>query len=489
MKHATKRGMDYSPVRFHVASKSKSKHMKKVNYFLAALLGLSIQFASAQVKKGSVLIKNATVLTITEGTLENSDVLVQDGIIKKVGQNLNAPNGVTTIDATGKYLMPGIIDAHSHLGLDVVNEATSPIVAEVRMKDMVNPFEVGIYRALAGGVTISHAMHGSANVIGGQNATLKHRWGSTDPADIIMQDAPRTIKFALGENPTRVHGRGNGIQPRTRMGVEAILRNGFNEAIQYKKAWDKYNAESSQKGSTALPPVHNERLQILSDILEGKIIIHCHSYRADEIYMLINVARDFGITKLVFQHTNEGFKVAPEIAEYTMGASVFADWWAYKFEVYYSTAYNAAILTENGAITSINSDDAELIRHLYHEAAKTQRYGGMTDEQALSMITINPAKQLGISDKVGSIEEGKQADLVIFEGHPLSSYAIPQMTFVDGVKYFDIKEDADDQRMKVSPTEMVEPVMLSEGHIDRCMQDTEELFAVTKELFLFHHMH
>ena len=459
--------------------------MKKVNYFLAALLGLSIQFASAQVKKGSVLIKNATVLTVTNGTLENSDVLVQDGIIKKVGQNLSAPSGVQTIDATGKYVMPGIIDAHSHLGLDVVNEASSPIVAEVRMKDVVNPYSIGIYRALAGG--ISHAMHGSANVIGGQNATLKHRYGSTDPAEIIMQDAPRTIKFALGENPTRVHGRGNGIQPRTRMGVEAVLRNGFNEAIQYKKAWGEYTTASSQKNSTALPPVHNERLQVLSDIIDGKIIIHCHSYRADEIYMLINVARDFGITKLVFQHTNEGFKVAPEIAEYTMGASVFADWWAYKMEVYYSTAYNAAILTANGAITSINSDDAELIRHLYHEAAKTQRYGGMTDDQALSMITINPAKQLGIADKVGSIEEGKQADLVIFEGHPLSSYTVPQMTFVDGVKYFDIKEDANDQRLRVSATEMVEPIMIFEGHDSRCMQDTESLFETTEALFNLNH--
>ncbi|MCE7056030.1 amidohydrolase family protein [Algoriphagus sp. AGSA1] len=462
--------------------------MRKANYILAALLGLSIQLASAQVKKGSVLIKNATVLTVTNGTLENSDVLVQDGIIKKVGQNLNAPNGITTIDASGKFLMPGIIDAHSHLGLDVVNEATAPIVSEVRMKDVVNPYEVGLYRALAGGVTISHAMHGSANVVGGQNATLKHRWGSIDPAEIIMEDAPRTIKFALGENPTRVHGRGNGIQPRTRMGVEAILRNGFNEAIQYKKAWEEYNKVSSQKGNTASPPVHNERLQILSDIIDGKIIIHCHSYRADEIYMLINVAKDFGITKLVFQHTNEGFKVAPEIAEYTMGASVFADWWAYKFEVYYSTAYNAAILTENGAITSINSDDAELIRHLYHEAAKTQRYGGMTDEQALAMITINPAKQLGIDDKVGSIEEGKQADLVVFEGHPLSSYAVPQMTFVDGVKYFDRIEDADDQRIKVSPTQMVEDVILYTDHEERCMQGTEDLFATAN--FLFHrHSH
>ena len=307
--------------------------MKKLSYILAALVGLSMQFAIAQTPKGSILIKNATVITVTKGTLENTDVLVQDGIIRRIDQNISAPSGVQTIDASGKYVMPGIIDAHSHVALDVVNEATAPIVAEVRMKDVVNPYEIGIYRALAGGVTVSHAMHGSANVVGGQNATLKHRWGSSNPADIIMEDAPRTIKFALGENPTRVHGRGNGIQPRSRMGVEAILRNGFSEALQYKKRWADYNEAKSQKGNTMVAPEYDERLQTLVDILDGKIIIHCHSYRADEIYMLINVARDFGIKKLVFQHTNEGFKVAPEIAEYTMGASVFADWWAYKFEV------------------------------------------------------------------------------------------------------------------------------------------------------------
>lgn len=463
--------------------------MKKLNLIFAAVLGMGLNYSQAQTPKGDLLIKNATVLTVTKGNLENTDVLVQDGLIKQVGKNLSAPSGVETIDASGKYLMPGIIDAHSHVALDVVNEASAPIVAEVRMKDMVNPYEIGIYRALAGGVTISHAMHGSANVVGGQNATLKHRWGSKDPADIIMQDAPRTIKFALGENPTRVHGRGNNIQPRTRMGVEAILRNGFNEALQYKKSWESYNAAKGQKGNTVAPPVFNERLQTLAEILDGKIIIHCHSYRADEIYMLINVAKDFGITKLVFQHTNEGFKVAPEIAEYTMGASVFADWWAYKMEVYYSTAFNAAILQRNGVITSINSDSAELIRHLYHEAAKTQRYGGLSDDEALAMITINPAKQLGIDDKVGSIEVGKQADLVIFEGHPLSSYAVPQMTFVDGVKYFDIKTDKDDQRQFVSATEMVEPVYLHTEEDHQCLQGVEEYFHAFMGTFMQDHNH
>ena len=459
--------------------------MKKHIYLIAAFLGLGVGISQAQVQKGSVLIKNATVLTVTKGNLESSDVLVQNGIITQLGKNLTAPAGVNTIDASGKYLMPGIIDAHSHVGLDVVNEASAPITSEIRMKDVVNPTDMGIYRALAGGVTVSHAMHGSANVVGGQNATLKHRWGSMDPADIIMHDAPRTIKFALGENPTRVHGRGNGIQPRSRMGVEAVIRNGFNEAIQYKKAWETYQLAKNQKGNTTPPPAYSERLQTLADILDGKIIIHCHSYRADEIYMLINVIKDFNIKKVVFQHTNEGFKVAPEIAEYTMGASVFADWWAYKMEVYYSTAFNAAILQKNGALTSINSDSAELIRHLYHEAAKTQRYGGLTDEEALAMITINPAKQLGIEDKVGSIEVGKQADLVIFEGHPLSSYAVPQMTFVDGVKYFDIKKDNNDQRQWVAATEMVEPIFLranEEAH--RCMQDVDAYFEAFQGAFL-----
>jgi len=459
--------------------------MKKLNFLIAAFFGLGVLVAQAQIQKGNLLIKNATVLTVTKGNLESSDVLVQNGVITQIGKNLTAPAGVSTLDATGKYLMPGIIDAHSHVGLDVVNEGSAPITSEIRMKDVVNPTEIGIYRALAGGVTVSHAMHGSANVVGGQNATLKHRWGSMDPADVIMQDAPRTIKFALGENPTRVHGRGNGIQPRSRMGVEAVIRNGFNEAIQYKKAWETYQLAKNQKGNTTPPPAYSERLQTLADILDGKIIIHCHSYRADEIYMVINVAKDFNIKKLVFQHTNEGFKVAPEIAEYTMGASVFADWWGYKMEVYYSTAFNAAILQKNGAITSINSDSAELIRHLYHEAAKTQRYGGLTDEEALAMITINPAKQLGIEDKVGSIEVGKQADLVIFEGHPLSAYAVPQMTFVDGVKYFDRKADREDQRQWVAATEMVEPIFLranEEAH--RCMQDVDKYFEAFQGAFV-----
>lgn len=460
--------------------------MKKIIYIIAAIMVIGWNTANSQTQKGSVLIKNATVLTVTKGILEDTDVLVENGIIKKIGKGITASN-ITTIDAKGKYLMPGIIDAHSHVALDAVNEGTAPITSEVRMADVIDPYDIGLYRALAGGVTVSHAMHGSANAIGGQNITLKHRYGSGNPDDLIMKEAARTIKFALGENPTRVHGRGNGIQPRSRMGVEAVIRNGFNDAIQYKKTWETYNNALKVKGATPVSPKYSERLQTLVDILDCKIIIHCHSYRADEIYMLINVCREFGITKIVFSHVNEGFKVAPELAAYTMGASVFADWWAYKFEVYYSTAFNAAILTQNGVITSINSDSGELIRHLYHEAGKAQRYGELNDEQSLALITINPAKQLGIADKVGSIEEGKQADLVIFNEHPLSVYAIPQMTFVDGVKYFDINEDPNDMRLRVAATESIEPIFLKE-HDHKCMHGVD-FFFTNFGRSLFEHEH
>ncbi len=429
---------------------------------------------SAQVEMGDVLIKNGTVITIANGTKENTDVLIRKGKISAIGQNLNAPSGVKVVDATGKFVMPGIIDAHSHIALDAVNEPTSPVTAEVWTGDALNPMDIGIYRALAGGVTISHAMHGSANAIGGQNETIKHRWGTVDMDAIRMEGAPRTIKFALGENPTRVHGEGSGLVPRTRMGVEQVFRRSFEEAKKYMEEWEEYNLNKNKRGYKGAPPVYDLRKEVVADILKGNIIVHSHSYRADEILMLMDVFKDYGITKLVFQHANEAFKVAPEIAEFGAMASVFADWWAYKFEVYYSTAYNAAILANNGVTTSINSDSAELIRHLYHEAAKTQKYGMLSDQQALEMITLNPAKQLGIENRVGSLEVGKDGDLVIFENHPLSIYAVPQMTFVDGIKYFDIKEDSDDMRIYVDPSEETNVISESiEQH--KCMANTEWL--------------
>ena len=437
---------------------------------LILLLLFCTQPLKAQVSTGDVLIKNATVITITDGTLDNTDVLVENGKITRIGNSLRTPNGVMEVDATGKYVMPGIIDAHSHIAGTSINEGTSQVTAEVQMADVVDPLDISIYRALAGGVTSIHLLHGSANVIGGESETLKLRYGVTNPQDMMFEGAPRTIKFALGENPTR-GARARGIQPQSRMGVEAMLRNSFREAQIYKQKWDEYRADNSRR---KVAPTYDRRMETLVDILEGDVLVHCHSYRADEIYMLLNVFKDFGIEKLTFQHANEAYKVAPELAEFGAGASVFSDWWAYKLEVYYSTAYNAAILTNNGVTTSINSDSGELIRHLFHEAAKSQKYGGLSDEEALALITLNPAKQLGIDNRVGSIEEGKDGDIAIFEGHPLSVYAIPVMTFVDGVKYFDRETDADDQRLYVDPESTIEAVQIfdaDEQH--KCMQDAE----------------
>ena len=445
--------------------------MKKLTFLIAILL-LGTNELLAQVATGDVIIKNGTVLTITDGTLENTDVLVEDGKITRIGTSLRTPNGVTEVDAGGKFVMPGIIDAHSHIAGTSINEGTSQVTAEVQMGDVVDPLDLSIYRALAGGVTSIHLLHGSANVIGGESETLKLRYGVTDPEDMMFEGAPRTIKFALGENPTR-GGRSRGIQPQSRMGVEAMLRNSLREAQIYKKTWEDYRADNSRR---KVAPDYDLRMETLVDILDGEVLVHCHSYRADEINMLLNVFRDFGIKNLTFQHANEAYKVAPELAEFGAGASVFSDWWAYKLEVYYSTAYNAAILTKNGVTTSINSDSGELIRHLYHEAAKSQKYGDLSDEEALALITLNPAKQLGIDNRVGSIEEGKDADIAIFEGHPLSVYSIPVMTFVDGVKYFDRENDADDQRLYVDPESTVEEVQIfvaEEQH--KCMQDADTI--------------
>jgi imidazolonepropionase-like amidohydrolase len=344
--------------------------------------------------------------------------------------------------------------------------------------DVIDPYTIGIYRALAGGVTVSHAMHGSANVIGGQCETIKHRYGETHPEVWRMEGAPRTIKFALGENPMRVHGEGRRKVPRTRMGVEQVMREAFSKALDYKKAWDEYR-KAKEKNMLAAPPEYDLRMETMVDILEGEILIHCHSYRADEILMVMDVLGDYGIDKICFQHVNEGFKVAPELAAFGASASVFSDWWAYKFEVYYSTAFNAAILTRNGVVTSINSDSGELIRHLYHEAGKSQKYGGLTDKEALSLITINPARQLGIEDRVGSIEVGKDGDIAIFKGHPLSIYAIPMVTIVDGIVRFDREADPADMRLKVDPEEDLSSAY-EEYHEHGCLQDVI-LFDNTSE--------
>ncbi len=448
------------------------------------ILMISIATNAIAQKTGSVLIKNATVITVTGDDLSETDILVRDGIITQIGKGLTAPNRVPTVDATGKFVLPGIIDAHSHLAISRgLNEATHPVTAEVSIRDVIDPNDIGIYRALAGGVTMIHAMHGSANVIGGQGATVKLAYGE-EAHHMVMPEAPRTIKFALGENPTRVHGQGYGIQPRTRMGVEQVIREHFDQAIEYRKKRNAYleaenQHERNPRRSPAPQPVaKNFRMETLADIIDGKILVHCHSYRSDEILMLMRVFNDYGIKNYTFQHANEAFKVAPELAKNGAHTSIFADWWAYKFEVYYSTSYNAAILNHNGVINSINSDSDELIRHLNHEAAKTVRYGGVSQNDALRMITINPAIQLGIADKVGSIEVGKQADFAIWSGNPLSIYSIAEKTYVDGVLRFDRENDPSDMRRSPGSSESFTTYFTQSGRqYDACMQDVFEFFG------------
>lgn len=457
--------------------------MKNIVNTLLLLVIFSV--VSLAQEKGSVFIQNATLITITDGIIENGDVLIIDGVITGIGTKLSAPLGVKVVNGSGKYVMPGIIDAHSHLNTVSTNEARNPVTAEVTMEESINPNSVSIYRAIAGGVTSIHLMHGSANVIGGQGETLKLRYGVSQD-EMRFRNAKRTIKFALGENPTRVHGQGNGIQPRTRMGVEQIIRSHFDEALDYKKKREAYletkKVYEEDRRGRIVPPVpvaKNLRYDVLNDIIDGEILVHCHSYRADEILMLMRVFNDYGIKNYTFQHANEAFKVAPEIAINGAYTSVFADWWAYKFEVYYSTAYNATILNENGVINSINSDSNELIRHLNHEAAKTVRYGETSEADALKMITINPAMQLGIDKMVGSLEVGKHGDIAIWSGHPLSIYSKVQQTYIDGKKYFDMLTDPADMRIAVdsndSYTEAEFNTFIKGREEDACMSDVFEL--------------
>lgn len=455
--------------------------MKK---FVLLLLFVSMGWAVQAQPVGSVLIKGATVITITKGRLNNTDVLVRDGKIAEIGKDLDAPRGVKVIDASGKYLMPGIVDAHSHLAITGgVNEWTNPVTPEVQIGDVINPNDIGIYHALAGGVTEIHALHGSANVIGGESETLKLRYGLGQD-QLKMKDAPRTVKFALGENPTRVHGQGFGVQPRTRMGVEQVIRKTFDKALDYKRKRENYlqaktEYDRSGKGTPPVPVAKNLRYETIAAILNGEVRVHCHSYRADEILMLMRVFDDYGVKNYTFQHVNEGFKVAPELAKHGAYTSVFSDWWAYKFEVYYSTAYNASVLNANGVINSINSDSDELIRHLNHEAAKVVHYGSTSPNDALRMITINPAIQLGIDERVGSVEVGKDGDLSLWSGDPLSIYSVCEKTFIDGKVYFDRSSDPDDMRLKVDPEEQYETYSRSIAGREKgaCMKGVFYLFG------------
>lgn len=391
------------------------------------------------------LIKNVTVWTNTsKGKLENAEVLIAAGKVQSVGQNLLQPPGAVVIDGKGMHITSGIIDEHSHIAIaGDVNEGTNSNTAEVRIGDVINSDDVNIYRQLSGGVTTSQLLHGSANAIGGQSAIIKLRWGAM-PEEMKFQAAPGFIKFALGENVKQSNwGQQFTIRyPQTRLGVEQFVRDCFTAALDYRK-----QLEEEAKGVGNRLPIRKDlQLETLLEILDNKRFITCHSYVQSEILMLMRLAESIGFRINTFTHVLEGYKVAEQLKTHGANASTFSDWWAYKYEVIDAIPHNADLMRRMGVNVCINSDDAEMGRRLNQEAAKSVMYGGMSEEDALKMVTLNPAKALHIDQYVGSIESGKDADLVLWNDHPLSVYAMVQKTFIDGRLYFDREADAAAQR-------------------------------------------
>ncbi len=388
---------------------------------------------------GQMLIRHAHVITVSGETLADTDIRIQNGKIAEIGKNLAAGPEVFVLDATGQYVMPGIIDTHSHImfreQLGGVNEATLSIVPEVRVRDAIRSDDPAAFRALAGGVTTIRLLHGSANVIGGQDAVVKMKYGRP-LRELFFPDAHTGVKFALGENVKFQSGR----FPNTRLGVEATLQRAFLEAWEYRRRREEHVQRVIADGPEKPPrlaPRRDLRLEALAEILDQKKFIHSHCYRNDEILMLLRVASGFGIRVWSLQHVLEGYKVGPEIAAHGASASLFSDWWAYKHEAYDAIPYAPKLMLDAGVSVCLKSDDAELMRHLQQDAAKTLRYGVDSPETALRFITLNPAKQLGIDHRVGSIEVGKDADLAVFNGHPLHGFARCEQTIIDGEVWFD----------------------------------------------------
>jgi imidazolonepropionase-like amidohydrolase len=417
--------------------------MKKTT--LVLILAAALVAASslpARGDGGDLLIKNGTLLTVTKGVIPGGDLLIMGGIIRQVGGTIAAPPGIRVVDANGRYVMPGIIDSHTHIALDGTNEGSEAVTPEADVGTVVDADDTSIFTALSGGVTMVHTMHGSANPIGGPNVVLKLKWGRPSE-ELAVKEAYRTLKFALGENAKQSNRTVSAGQsqryPATRMGINAIIRREFLKAKAYLEQWDRYNKLKASKNppKSLVPPRKDLRMEVLAEVLRGNMVARCHSYEATETLEFMNLAKELGFKIACFEHAWEAYKIADELAAAKIGISVFADSWAYKMEAAEGIAYMAGYCAKKGVLVSINSDSGERIRRLFNEAAKTMKYGGLSQDEALRLITINPAIQLGVDGLVGSLEPGKQGDIAIFNEHPMSAYTRCDMTIIEGNVYFD----------------------------------------------------
>jgi imidazolonepropionase-like amidohydrolase len=397
----------------------------------------------------SLLLKNGKVITISGETIEGGDILIKGRKIAKVGQNIQGDPSTEIIDLDGKWVMPGIIDSHSHIAVEGgVNEMGNLITPEVDIKDVLYPEDINIFYALTGGVTTIHTMHGSANPIGGRGIVLKLRWGKS-AEEMIFKGAPLTIKWALGENPkqTNIYLPGQTRYPKTRMGVEASIRNELERAKDYLSQWDDYQKKlKAKKGKKPLPPRKDYRLEVIADMLRGKYWIRCHGYQSEEMLSILHLCEEYGLKLVCFEHGLEGYRITNELVKHKVAVSTFADFWSYKWEAYHTMPHAAALMAQRGVLVAINSDDAERMRHLFVDAAKAVRFGSLSELEALKTLTINPAIIMGIEKQTGTLEPGKDADLAVFNRHPLDPYTVCQMTLVDGEVYFDRAKYLEDRK-------------------------------------------
>lgn len=423
----------------------------------ATIIILSLLIAGAAVAAAPadkpLLLKNGNIITVSGETIKGGDILVRNGKIAAVGKGLAAPDA-EAVDLGGRWVMPGIIDSHSHIALEGdVNETGNLITSEVDVRDIINPQDMNIYYALTGGVTAIQTLHGSANPIAGRGVVLKLRWGA-DAAGLIFEGAPVTSKWALGENPKQSNFSmgGKSRYPKSRMGVEASIRLEFEKAREYARKWKDYEQALAAgrtrkaKGPAPLPPKRDLRLEGISEILEGKLWVHCHAYQSEEMLSIMRLCKEYGVKLASFEHALEGFRIADELARDGVGISVFSDFWGYKWEAYNTMPHNAALAAKRGVCVALNSDDPERMRHLFNDAAKTVRFGGLSEIEAIKMLTINPARMLGIDKRVGTIETGKDADLAVFNRNPLDPYTVCQMTIVDGKVLFDRDKYLEDRK-------------------------------------------